>query len=475
MNLRVFRLTAVSLFVFLLFARPSRAEISPSAESARPYGMGNAFTAVANDVNAILFNPAGLSTVQQIEVGGAAARTLPGGSPKTDMMAAGAVPLNFYKDAWKNGTAGFAFHSNGGSRENANTTLSVSAGIAPHDFISERWRVISSFIPVPERFHVGSTLRFRRVTHGITGGTAYGLGMDLGFLYQFEESVKASMDGWSVGLAFQEMNMASVGGGPSIRLGGAWRRQRYIVAMDMVTQDGITRFQPGAEVSFFKRLLLLRAGTGVSPGRPRQLVLGIGTLLPPIELDLAYGFPVSDLDLANDRAIVSFTYRFGSPLLGQYLDESNKRNAADTEMSLTNLEYKRAALDASVREQRALYEKIDADIRKAREKTEVAVGDLERAQKRLAEQNEKIVNLNRQIEDLERKKAGTQAAVDAVNQIQPEIGRRVFFHKVEKGDTLRTLAEKYYGDSGKWNVIFDANRSKIRRGSLKEGEEIIIP
>src|SRR3989344_8360624 len=114
------------------------------------------------------------------------------------------------------------------------------------------------------------------------------------------------------------MNMGSVGGGPAIRLGGAWRNPRYIVAMDMVTQDGITRFQPGAEASFFKRLLLLRIGSGVSPGKPRQLVVGIGTLLPPVELDLAYGFPVSDLDQPNDRAIVSFTYRFGAPLLGQY-------------------------------------------------------------------------------------------------------------------------------------------------------------
>ncbi|OGR87042.1 MAG: hypothetical protein A3A86_00880 [Elusimicrobia bacterium RIFCSPLOWO2_01_FULL_60_11] len=245
--------------------------------------------------------------------------------------------------------------------------------------------------------------------------------------------------------------------------------------MDMVTQNGVTRFQPGGEVSFFKRLLLLRAGTGVSPGAPRQLVVGIGTLLPPIELDLAYGFPVSDLDKSNDRAIVSFTYRFGSPLLGQYLDQSNKQNAADTEMSLTNLEYKRSSLDASVREQRALYEKIDADIRRTREKTETAVGDLERAQKRLAEQNEKIVNLNKQIEELEKKKAQVQAEADAVKQANPEMGRRVYVHKVEKGDTLRTLADKYYGDSTKWNVIFDANRSKIRRGSLETGEELIIP
>ncbi|OGR84644.1 MAG: hypothetical protein A2901_07380, partial [Elusimicrobia bacterium RIFCSPLOWO2_01_FULL_54_10] len=309
----------------------------------------------------------------------------------------------------------------------------------------------------------------------VTGGTAYGLGMDLGILYYFEESVKSVLDGWSVGLAFMEMNMKSIGGGSAIRIGGAWRHERYNVSLDMVTQGGITRFQPGAEVSFFKRLLLLRGGTGVVAGKSRQAVVGIGTLLPPIELDLAYGFPMSDFHQPNDRVLVSFTYRFGTPFLGQYLDDANKQRAAESEMNVNNLEYKRTSLQAAVREQKVLYEKIDADLKKTREKTEIAVGDLERAQKRLAEQNEKIVNLNRQIEELEQKKSASQTAVEAFKKIEPEVGRRVFVHKVEKGETLRSLAEKYYGDSGKWTVIFDANRSKIRRGVLKEGEEIIIP
>ncbi len=464
-----------SLLVCAFIYKNLAAEILPIPESARPYGMGNAFSAVANDWNAILFNPAGLSTVRQIEASGTAGRTLASGSPKTDLMAAAAIPLSFYKDAWTTGTAGFLLHSNGGSGENANTTLAASAGVAPYDFMPERFRVITPYLKIPERLHVGGTFRFRRTQHGVTGGTAYGMGIDLGFLYQFEDNVKTLLDGWSVALAFQEMNTGSVGGGSVIRLGSAWRHQRYTFALDMVTQGGVTRFMPGAEASFFRKLLLLRAGTGVVPEQSRQIVVGIGTLLPPIELDLAYGFPIADFDRPNDRVIVSFTYRFGTPFLGQYLEEGSRRESAKTEMSLANLEYKKATLEAGIRENRALYEKIDADLKKTRLKTETAISDLEAASKKLAGQNEKMVKLNRQIEELEKKKADTEEALRKYSVLVPEMGRKVFQHKVQKGDTLRSLAEKYYGDTNKWTVIFEANKDKIKRGALIEGEDIVVP
>ena len=58
--------------------------------------------------------------------------------------------------------------------------------------------------------------------------------------------------------------------------------------------------------------------------------------------------------------------------------------------------------------------------------------------------------------------------------IGKEGGQKVIHHALQKGDSLRSLAQKYYGDSEKWPMIFNANQSKFKR-VLKEGEEIIIP
>jgi nucleoid-associated protein YgaU len=48
-------------------------------------------------------------------------------------------------------------------------------------------------------------------------------------------------------------------------------------------------------------------------------------------------------------------------------------------------------------------------------------------------------------------------------------------HTVTAGDTLPLLSEKYYGDKNQWVKIYDANKDKIEKGSLKTYQLILIP
>lgn len=49
-------------------------------------------------------------------------------------------------------------------------------------------------------------------------------------------------------------------------------------------------------------------------------------------------------------------------------------------------------------------------------------------------------------------------------------------HVVAKGDTLSSIARKYYGDSSKWKTIFNANRNRIADPNrLTVGTKLIIP
>ncbi len=49
-------------------------------------------------------------------------------------------------------------------------------------------------------------------------------------------------------------------------------------------------------------------------------------------------------------------------------------------------------------------------------------------------------------------------------------------HKVQEGETLWTIAEKYYGDGKLWPKIWDANKDKVSNAqSLKVGDELVIP
>ncbi|MBK6941070.1 MAG: LysM peptidoglycan-binding domain-containing protein [Planctomycetes bacterium] len=49
-------------------------------------------------------------------------------------------------------------------------------------------------------------------------------------------------------------------------------------------------------------------------------------------------------------------------------------------------------------------------------------------------------------------------------------------HRVAKGDTLTSIARKYYADANKWKTIFEANRDKLKSTSIvPEGVVLKIP
>ncbi len=50
------------------------------------------------------------------------------------------------------------------------------------------------------------------------------------------------------------------------------------------------------------------------------------------------------------------------------------------------------------------------------------------------------------------------------------------FHIVGKNETLSEIARRYYGSAGKWQKIYNANRSTIKNpNTLRPGTKLIIP
>ncbi|OGS20265.1 MAG: hypothetical protein A2252_11945 [Elusimicrobia bacterium RIFOXYA2_FULL_39_19] len=54
-------------------------------------------------------------------------------------------------------------------------------------------------------------------------------------------------------------------------------------------------------------------------------------------------------------------------------------------------------------------------------------------------------------------------------------GNYMRYHKVKPGDTLKSLAQDYYGNSDRWIDIYKINEDKIDKGSLRPGQTMIIP
>jgi len=48
-------------------------------------------------------------------------------------------------------------------------------------------------------------------------------------------------------------------------------------------------------------------------------------------------------------------------------------------------------------------------------------------------------------------------------------------YKTKEGDSLMSLAEKFYGNKYDWMKIYQANKDNIEKGALKTGQTLIIP
>ncbi|MBI2417406.1 MAG: hypothetical protein HYV28_05785 [Ignavibacteriales bacterium] len=262
------------LFSLSVFAQQSSitAAFVDVGIGARPTAMGGAFTGLANDVDALFFNPAGLADIKEKQATFNFAKIY--GLVKYNMASYG-MPLNF--DGARQG-GGIAVISSG---DEALTELTVLVGYG---------RVTG---PVT----VGMNLKYRRASFGNntlnlsdyqvfdpaefnTGvlnqvtGKANGFGFDLGVMYQLHEKIKIGMMLRDV---FSPVSWDSKVENPDAKAKGKYTENvpmeamigtSYVINEDMVVtadyqpsfaKDVFNRIRGGAEVRFFK-FLNVRAG-----------------------------------------------------------------------------------------------------------------------------------------------------------------------------------------------------------------------
>jgi hypothetical protein len=274
---------------FLLFAgmiflfSPLHAAFQDIDWGARPVGMGGAFTAIADDANAPLYNPAGLVQVQWNEVSAMYAQLFTG------------VDLNAGQDTIHLDQSYLAYVAKPISHIGS-LGLSWSSFAATHLYREDTLtltyaRNAGDFIPVlGNSLAAGVNLKYLR--RGITldslttndpvfsnGDTASAVTFDAGLLYKPEDG---ALEGWRLGLAGQNLTDPNVGfgGGAPDDVPRTWRAGLayqskdiawLVPSMDVTRRDGITQVQGGFESWLFQDTLGLRAGgnqqeasTGVS-------------------------------------------------------------------------------------------------------------------------------------------------------------------------------------------------------------------
>lgn len=452
---------------------------------ARTAGMAQAFSAVANDANAISANPAGLALLKEPEMSASYGRLYTGLNDDSK-IGQGYFGLAFPAKRYLPGIVGVGWDELRLSEAYCETVFTGAYADTVYPGLS-----------------VGGSFKYLRKTYVSDGYTESdplfasngyaksGLGIDLGGLYRVN-------DNYTVALVFKNVNRPDMGLGGTDRLpmqaraGAAYWVSRGLVDMDIAMSDGNYDVSVGAE-RLFQGRYLFRVGFLAGNDSKRNVSLGFGSRFGAANFDYSFTLPLAGIAGTTGSHRLAFGFKFGG---AERLAEEEARRADAEEIRaaksrLAEQERQIKALEQKIREQEAS-KKAAVMAPKAAEQPAIPVSaapaavepalkviepepqkavvedtllllknELEQARKEAAEFRERLISL----EEKGKKKPAAPA---------PERARSAYV--VQDGDTLESIAEKVYGDGSKWSAIYKANAGAVgRSGAVKPGQTLVIP
>lgn len=420
---------------------------------AKAMGMGFAYTAVADDPYAMFFNPAGTANTPYAQLGTSLGRVL---SP-VGTMSFGALTYVRPFEPINTATVGSAYYAerqtNGGDKD---------------EFLfhySQELKLLG--LPLDKPLRVGGNFKFVNVDKGrAEGGGHFGLGFDGGLLLRSSYGLNGS-------LAVTDLTSNVGVPHPTLSLGTAYTWQRWLTAAgDLRVRSGLTEFYPGVEATFLEGLLKARVGKGFALDGVSNIAFGLGVNFSPVVLDVAMSVPTGGIHRQGGAYQASFNYRFGAPSFsGSFIGQAASQ-AEQLKADISRLEEQKKVLEDQTRTAETHREISQGEVRVLEERVKELEGQYRSLQKTRDELGYRIE------EEKVRQKVLTAPPPEAPRlpkappKPPPSWPRR---HVIQPGETLRSLAKKYYGDPNLWEQIYDANRDKVDRGLPQEGAEFLIP
>ncbi|MBI5623111.1 MAG: hypothetical protein HY924_04965 [Elusimicrobia bacterium] len=279
------------------------AAFEESGFSARAISMGNAFTAVSDDLSAIEYNPAALGQLRVHQVGVNYLRQLriPAGAVDLDQISlAGAFPM---RKELANGTFGFAWVYTDHESYALDRVFHFSYGT--RGFVE--WE--------ESQFNMGASVKFLTRTLE-SGGGELTPSFDVGFHHRVRERL-------SFGLSFLNVNGPKVSGDRvpfTFKVGVAETARNFVWALDFTKREPSATHRPSASLgggieywTSTARWGSFAVRTGLSLGdRTRAWNGGLGWRIFGAQFDYAMTIPFNDPSPDLNHGL-SLLFRFGEP------------------------------------------------------------------------------------------------------------------------------------------------------------------
>lgn len=281
---------------------------------ARPIGMGNAYTALADDVNAIYYNPAGLAQLDECQFTSGYGKLYWGLDDGSNL---GSGFIGYAHPLYHWGTLGAGW---------------LNLGL--RGLYGENSFIFSYGNRVKKRLLAGLNLKLLCKKYGKTtytenalidggpgvsgerdpvfsqGYSKTGFSTDLGFLYKFNRE-------YSLGLALTDINQPHMDLKDNksrvpigVKSGFLYNSDFLTFAFDTTFRGGDINVYSGAEKWFSNRTFGVRAGLGVGSRRFSNLALGASYAKYLFQFDYAFLYPLSGIRDTYGSHRISLTLRF---------------------------------------------------------------------------------------------------------------------------------------------------------------------
>ncbi|MDR1942028.1 MAG: hypothetical protein LBQ47_06855 [Endomicrobium sp.] len=306
------RLLIIVFFIQSVFIQNAFALFDTSYWGVRALGMGGAFTAVADDSSAPIYNIAGAASLEKPEITFMSARLfagIEGFDFSTDYLG-GIYPFG---EKYGNVSAGWAFLGDAGLRRE--DSISVGYARKLDDIIKMIYEDI-------DWLNVMAGINFRYLRHETKSVGSYGdlsnsaFGLDVGLLLRFKYGISAGYSG-------RFINGAEIGYRmkdnikPTNVIGLSYYNEelpflkvpQFTVALDYEMRGGENLLIAGIESKILDGKLALRAG-----GYESQINFGFGYLFSfgesKLIIDYAFGLPIGGIQESAGSHFVSLSFRF---------------------------------------------------------------------------------------------------------------------------------------------------------------------
>ncbi|MDD5688192.1 MAG: type IX secretion system membrane protein PorP/SprF [Elusimicrobia bacterium] len=317
---------------------------------ARPQGMSGAFTAVANDANALFYNPAGMTLLKKAEFTSNYGRLFMG---LDDNSSIGSSFLGYVQPLGKYGTPGFSWYNLTLSNLYDETAVALSYAYPVTKYLSTGISVknLSRKFGSDDytRTAIDANGNTRLDIEGISGDPVFDKGKkssafsgDFGILYLHSSSL-------SFGFSAQNITKPDIGLSgedkiPSVyRIGAAYNKLSYLLSLETVSKGSDLNVLLGGEKWFAEKNIGLRGGLSLGSRRWNNITGGLTVKFDNFSFDYALLWQLSGIKDTLGTHKIALNIKFGRLRLTK--DEQNLREEKAAKVK-AELEAKKALFDA---------------------------------------------------------------------------------------------------------------------------------